>query len=90
MYEESIEYSSWFETPSFILLALCWDLPLCPWLLWGAASSVTKKTLVHIIDYTLQSLVAEAEGGTAGLGGGTAGLASPARQNQNQHRQELT
>jgi len=40
---------SWFEIPSFIILALLGSL-LCLWLLWGAANSVIKITCMHMAE----------------------------------------
>jgi len=44
---------SWFERPSFIILALLGFL-LYLWLLWGAAKSVIKRTCMHMTENTLQ------------------------------------
>jgi hypothetical protein len=57
---------SWFERPSFILLALLGSL-LHLWLLWGAANSVMKITCMHKAEKHTTEIKTKAEGGTADL-----------------------
>jgi len=59
---------SWFERPSFILLALLGSL-LYLWLLWGAANSVITRTCMHMAEKHNAEIKTESEGGTVGLRG---------------------
>jgi len=57
---------SWFERPSFILLALLGSL-LYLWLLWGAANSVIKRMCMHMAEEHTAENKTGAEGGTTDL-----------------------